>query len=360
MKSREAQFCNLKLFLVYLVVYGHWIEPKIGDSQILLIQYKIIYLFHMPLFAFLSGLFLKKSDDCIRQIKKMLPLYILLQTAAIAVNAATDLFTPCWILWYLLSYCTWLTLGWLWFRVGNVKAGYVCLTAVILIGALAGYIPWLDRAFSGSRTVVFFPYFFAGLICRREIQWQDYRRYGVLAFAAALCGVCMFVGHIPAAFLYQAEPFSAIENGFAMRLLCYGLGGLFGFSFLTFMPGKRFPFTKAGGDTLPAYLLHGPAVLRFRKWDLPWTACMILSAALIYVIYKVLQWKGALYSIIPANKQCSLSNEGNSHARMDIKARRAGLRMPRGSNTLSATGYLTSLEGRNGGVRLSGDLREIQ
>lgn len=313
MKSREAQFCNLKLFLVYLVVYGHWIEPQIYDSRILLIQYKFIYMFHMPLFAFLSGLFLKKSEDCVRQIKKVLPLYLLLQTAATAVNAAADLFTPCWILWYLLSYSIWLALGWLWFRAGKAKAGYVCLAAAILIGALAGYIPWLGRAFSGSRTVVFFPYFFAGLICRSEIQWRKYRLFGVLAFAAALCGFCLFARHIPAAFLYQAEPFSAVKNGFAMRFLCYGLGGLFGFFFLAFTPGKRFPFTKAGADTLSVYLLHGPAVLIFRKWELSWIAYMISSAALIYVIYKVRQWRGALYRIVP-------------------------------------------FEGRNGGVRLSGNL----
>ena len=298
-KLRDARYCNLKLFLLYLVIYGHWIEPQIYDSEILLYQYKIIYVFHMPLFAFLSGLFIHDSDDCVRRIKKILPIYMPLQAMMTIAKAADDLFTPCWILWYLLSDCLWLCFGWLWFRIGNTRTGCACLGTLILIGALAGYVPWLDRTFSGSRTVVFLPYFFAGLLCGPNVQWQKHRRLGALALAAALWGASLFVKRVPVRFLYQAAPFGAMENGFVFRGACYALGGLFGFSLLTFAPGKRFPFTKTGADTLPAYLLHAPAVLLLRQWNFPWPACMISSAALIYVVYKLRQWTGAVYGIIP-------------------------------------------------------------
>ena len=67
-KLRNAYYCNLKLLLIFLVVYGHAIEPSISEDPSLYRIYRLIYLFHMPLFAFLSGLFVKsasgKSSGC--------------------------------------------------------------------------------------------------------------------------------------------------------------------------------------------------------------------------------------------------------------------------------------------------------
>ena len=72
-RSREALYCNLKLFLIFLVVYGHLIEGAIGQSERFALQYRIIYLFHMPLFVFLTGLFLKSKEQCASQGRRMLP-----------------------------------------------------------------------------------------------------------------------------------------------------------------------------------------------------------------------------------------------------------------------------------------------
>lgn len=56
-KLRDAQYCNLKLLLIFLVIYGHLIEPGIRNSEVLMVQYRWIYMVHMPLFCFLSGFF---------------------------------------------------------------------------------------------------------------------------------------------------------------------------------------------------------------------------------------------------------------------------------------------------------------
>ncbi len=111
-KLRHADYCNLKLFLLYLVVYGHWIEAWIESSEVCLWQYRIIYLIHMPLFAFLSGLFLRNQEDCVKQIRRLLPLYGLLQLIAVVFGGGqVSLLTPFWHLWYLLSYCFWAGFG---------------------------------------------------------------------------------------------------------------------------------------------------------------------------------------------------------------------------------------------------------
>lgn len=68
-KFRQAYYCNLKAFLMVLVIYGHWIEPEIEHSRLLYTQYWWIYLLHMPLFAFLSGLFFAKLQGVRRTNK---------------------------------------------------------------------------------------------------------------------------------------------------------------------------------------------------------------------------------------------------------------------------------------------------
>lgn len=98
-RLRMAKYCNLKCILLIFVIYGHWIETDIGSSKLLLIQYKWIYFVHMPLFAFLSGLFLGTERACKNCVKKLLPMYLLVQTVLWAVNRGNmNWFVPWWYL----------------------------------------------------------------------------------------------------------------------------------------------------------------------------------------------------------------------------------------------------------------------
>ena len=59
-KERSAYFDNLKGVLIILVVVGHLVEPVATSSNLLTARVvDFIYLFHMPLFIFASGLFCK-------------------------------------------------------------------------------------------------------------------------------------------------------------------------------------------------------------------------------------------------------------------------------------------------------------
>ena len=134
-KLRNAYYCNLKLFLIWLVIFGHLIEPDISASPGLYRLYRLIYLFHMPLFAFVSGLFLKGSMQCLRQLKRMLPVYLLCQSAAVLLGL-TPWHTPWWVLWYLLSLCFWLLMGALLLKLGRGKC--LILALAFAAGCLAG------------------------------------------------------------------------------------------------------------------------------------------------------------------------------------------------------------------------------
>ncbi|MBQ7432984.1 MAG: hypothetical protein IJV50_05930, partial [Lachnospiraceae bacterium] len=214
-RLRMAKYCNLKCMLLILVIYGHWIETDIGSSKLLLIQYKWIYFVHMPLFAFLSGLFLGTERDCKNCVKKLLPMYLLLQTVLWAVNRGNmNWFVPWWHLWYLLSNVLWAGMGWLWFRwkkknSPGSRSGFwkrMCRSThgcgketrdvekesrhrerrwmifgiSLLAGCVAGYCPFIGRWMSLSRTIVFFPYFWMGLICDPAYDWNKMRKYGMI------------------------------------------------------------------------------------------------------------------------------------------------------------------------------------
>ena len=323
-------------------------------------QYKIIYMFHMPMFVFLSGLFLNSVKDCFRQIKKILPIYVLCQLLMFLCGKVSKIETPWWILWYLLSYCFWSLFGILWFAffvrwtsfVNKIKElsyilntykekktssffdrntiKYIMLFIVIIIGASAGNFSNLNRTWSASRTIVFFPYFFAGLVCKPDMIWEKYKTWGKVALAVAICGMLIWGEKIQVTFLYHAEGFSVYKfpsidccakiscflweginlreliceifehpSGFILRIVCYGIGALLSFFLLTNISGDRFPFTKAGADTMPIYLLHAPFVLLIRTWELPWICYIGWSLFFIYFVYKIFQWNGVLFGIIP-------------------------------------------------------------
>lgn len=276
-KLRSAYYCNLKLLLIFLVVWGHLLEPNLSDPAAYRL-YRFIYLFHIPLFAFVSGLFLKDSAGCLRQLRRMLPLYILCQAAAVALGQARW-HTPWWILWYLLSLCCWLLLSALFLRFPRGKWWILALS--VAVGCVAGQIPWVGRPFSLSRTLVFFPWFWLGVILKPDLPWHRLR-------LPALLVLLLPEPNISAGVLYQAGPCDPL-----LRLACYGYALALSLLILSWCPRRRFPWTRAGADTLPAYLLHAPLVRLLPPIRHP----ALFAALFLYLIHKATQWRG-IYGII--------------------------------------------------------------
>ena len=305
-KLRDARYCNLKLVLIFLVIYGHLIETGIWHSKMLMTQYKWIYLFHMPLFCFSSGLFMNDGRTCGYQFSKMLSLYMFLQTFAVLLgNGKVDPLTPYWHLWYLLSYSAWAGFGWLWFRFGNGRGKIVILACTILVGCLAGFNPEIGREHSLSRTLVFLPFFWMGLVCDPQFPWERLRRVSLVGLGIVFAAMARWGEQISVVFLYQAAPYGKQENGIVLRLLCYLLGTLLCLAVISFVPKKRFLFTRAGADTMPAYLVHAPIVLCIRELDITWQQYLLIAVVIIYAAYKLLRWHGRLYGIVQIERRDS-------------------------------------------------------
>ena len=277
-KLRNAYYCNLKLFLIWLVVFGHLIEPDIGTSPGLYRLYRLIYLFHMPLFAFVSGLFLKDSRGCLRQLGRMLPIYLLSQGAAVLLGL-TPWHTPWWVLWYLLSLCCWLLVSGLLLK--GKRGKWLILALSFAAGCLTGRGGWIGRPFSLSRTIVFFPWFWLGVLLPPELPWHRLR-------LPALLGALLLRPGMSAVTLYHAAP---CDPG--VRLECYFCALVLGAAVLAWCPRRCFPWTHLGADTLPAYLLHAPLAALLRQ--LP---CPALTAAIFLGIVRCVTFWRSPYGII--------------------------------------------------------------
>lgn len=290
-KLRSAYFCNLKLLLMWLVIFGHWIEPRIGADPELHQLYRLIYLFHMPLFAFLSGLFLRSSRGCLGQLRRMLPLSLLCQSGAVLLGL-TPWHTPWWILWYLLSLSCWLPAAALLLKLRRGK--WLILALAFLAGCLAGSADWIGRPFSLSRTIVFFPWFWLGVLLPPGLPWHRLR-------FPALIAAALLRPEMSAVTLYHAAPCDPL-----VRLECYVCALALGALVLGWCPRRRFPWTRAGADTLPAYLLHAPAVRLLGAAPYP----ALTTTFLLYCIYKLTQWNQP-YGII-GKEECPCGALKNS------------------------------------------------
>lgn len=102
--ERNYQDDNIKCFLIFCVVLGHFLE-WIGFNSL----YCIIYSFHMPCFLFLTGHYAKYDRKkiignivypyCLFQV-----LYLIFQEVVIEKTEIKIQFTtPYWLLWYMVA-----------------------------------------------------------------------------------------------------------------------------------------------------------------------------------------------------------------------------------------------------------------
>src|SRR5699024_1423011 len=115
--ERNAYFDNAKVLLIFLVVFGHIIQPFIDGSDGLKTSYMWVYTFHMLAFIFLSGFFAKGSGSK----KYILKLAIMLIVTYLIFQVIytifyfyigkegwqTSMVYLHWSLWFLLSLFCW-------------------------------------------------------------------------------------------------------------------------------------------------------------------------------------------------------------------------------------------------------------
>lgn len=278
--ERNAYFDNARVLLIFLVVFGHMIQPFIDGSQGLNTLYMWMYTFHMPAFIFLSGFFAKGSGNrkyILKLIKKLIFPYLIFQLIYTVfyfyigkAGWQTSMFYPHWSLWFLLSLFCWHMLLY-WFK--KIPPALGILIAV-QIGLIIGYFGEIGHTFSLSRTFVFFPFFLLGFwLKEKHIMWLKQRAVKVIALMimAIIAVAIYYAPDFNSGWLLASKSYVALgapEYGGVARLLVYLTSTVMAMSVMAWVPAKKGLFTYIGSRTLYVYLLHGFFVQYFRAADM--------------------------------------------------------------------------------------------
>lgn len=275
--KRDAFFDNAKFILIFLVVFGHMIQPFTQDSAIMRVSYDFIYLFHMPAFILLSGFFAKGIGNpgyIWSLTKKLVFPYIIFQGVYSAYyyligNASwqTPIFEPHWSLWFLLSLFTWHLLL-IVFKKMPPMAGII---SAVGIGIIVGYIDGIGAEYSLSRTFVFFPFFLMGYWTTKEqIKNLTHPLVKHVSFAIMSVVVLLLV-YLPSfssRWLLGSYAFADLDQpiwGGLTRLGVYLIATILICSLFAWIPRKQYQWTNLGQQTLYVYLLHGLFIQFFRE-----------------------------------------------------------------------------------------------
>ena len=264
---------NIKVFLIFLVVFNHLIafqlvKVSIGIRHI----WYAITIFHMPAFIFVSGYLSKKPQSVIKNIKSLLIPYILGYTltwySQVWIGKSMDyqLLRPSGTaMWYLLALFIYrLTIEAL------SKVRFIVPLSIIF-ALWAGLRPEFTTYLSTSRIVVFFPFFVAGYLWKSEYtkairKFKGKWIFPIVVFFLLFAVPNYMINHIIPVDIFRGNHsylLSGVQNeiGMAIRLLMYLISFIVIFSLYAILPDRKLPTTYMGRKTMGIYFFHYPVMI---------------------------------------------------------------------------------------------------
>lgn len=269
---RDVYLDNVKGLLIACVVFGHMAILVYEKTESLSFIYRTIYLFHMPLFVFVSGYFSKSIVKRGLRVDKICSMIILAFLYRIILQASDshlslEFFTKQLFYfgtapWYLLSLATWYMLVPLFERMKPI----VAISLSILLAICAGGYSQIGQVLSLSRTLVFLPYFLLGFYCKRDtltvVRNSCLLNYLSIGIAISLI---LYLYHTKYAALTDSYYLvygdscyrSGIRNGMSFRIIYSMLACIISIPILCLAPSRPLPIlTKLGENTLQIYIIH--------------------------------------------------------------------------------------------------------
>ena len=175
--ERDYRIDGIKQLLIVLVTFGHVIEPALSNP-IANKLYSIIYIFHMPLFVFISGYYANVKD----KEKLISKGFMLLETFLVVMipqcfyyGSIIPLLNPENSGWYLISLITWYIIFLLIINklVGKIVVQYNgCGGQLLIFSCLLAVFAYMlplkqfGNLLSFQRSCMFLPFFMMGFLRR--------------------------------------------------------------------------------------------------------------------------------------------------------------------------------------------------
>lgn len=312
--QKEIPYINfIKYALMFLVVFGHCIEPFVGIPFFKAL-YLTIYTFHMPLFVFITGFLAKyNKNKCIRFLIIFLILQVIhivptiIQTLIVGSQNLTFyeiikiILTPGWTLWFLPALVLWM------FSLKFFKhISYLDIFMFFVITLLLGFIPYVGDILNLSRVFYFYPLFLLGFKMagggrKTFVKKIKQLQTPVIQFFSGLILIFTFVFFIsgivdlPISFFYGKECYASYW-GIFLRIGAILIAILNSLAFMMIIPVRErvskntYSINEIGKRTLSIYCLH-PLILSLIRLIplgglngiLLFIISIVLSIALLYL-----------------------------------------------------------------------------
>ncbi len=269
--ERVAKWDNVRVILILCVVTGHILRWYTETSTLANGLSYFIYLFHMPAFVLVSGIFSKRAvrEKRYDRVFTFLILYFLIKCGGYFIELAIygtrnlsfsrELGTA----WYALA-MAYYYLAMMFLQ--RFSRRYVVVFSVA-IGCIAGYAKDLNSFLVLSRAFAFFPFFVIGFYLSPsrvaafvKKRWVQIAAIVIVAafllFSLRYAQVLDWTDVLLKARLGYSKLSYLSEWGGLLRLLQYAVALLLTFSVFALAPSVKLPFTYIGGRTMTIYALH--------------------------------------------------------------------------------------------------------
>lgn len=314
-KTRDYSLDNIRFFLIFFVVFAHFIEVCAPFTHNWLF-YRVIYTFHMPAFIFLTGYNANYSPD--RIVYRWCIPYVIFQTvyilfSRIILNTDTNFqyATPHWILWYIVV-CIFYQLLLPMYDTADRRRQILSLLCVFLISLIVGFDKSFGHYVTLSRFFVLQPWFLLGYYTKKNgtleklsVPGKKHLLILLISTVAVMLSVqYLYSAKLTAELLTGASSYSSSGGTVWMRALVFLIAS-FWIVFLfagvkTYLNRKLFLITRIGQSTWPVFLLHGlfvRAIPVYCPWILssPWLVLAVTLALLVLLGNKL--FSKAIYCI---------------------------------------------------------------
>jgi fucose 4-O-acetylase-like acetyltransferase len=324
-EGRIYYYDNVKGVLIFLVILGHLFETYYDVSPVAKTGFVFIYLFHMPLFIFVSGIFSKGLTDRNNhfRIERSINLLILcvilllvsrgLKTIILGVPFDYNFLTINSAAWFLFALAVWAGFT---FLIKDIKP-IVVISCALALSLYVGYLSFNTDFLVFSRVIVFYPFFLLGYYFDAHAIKKIVRKGWFLpAVVIAVVVIWILYNYQSLALIrpsltgrnnYEMSlgPYSVL--GPLVRLIYYPCTVLAGIIILNLIPrGKTF-LSNYGERTLQIFFLQalfmpifqGTFISVWVKETIPhYSILLILMACLLYIIFGLSIWKGFFDGIL--------------------------------------------------------------
>ncbi len=253
-----------RFMLLVLVVVGHTFEQLRPGGADLAVRF--IYLFHMPAFAFISGMVSVPVLDgrrAWRLLCSVVAVYLVHQGLMQGLDALLfghawqfRLHVPYWLLWYLMSLLWWRLL------LPFVMAVRAPLVFALALALIAGAVPGIGYEWSLSRTFAFLPFFVAGHVwtARKGTQLPTLPVWATTASLAALLCAAYATRGFAMQWYYNGVGYAGMHlgvgAGMGYRLVYLVLAAVGVAGFLSLCGRLRGRVFALGAASMAPYLMH--------------------------------------------------------------------------------------------------------